>query len=225
MSIWKNITSIFTKSSKVENKPIKENLGASWNSPNGIRYSFPPKDSLDAYGEHAFLYAALQRVTEDLAGLPLQVVKGKGKNQKILESHPVLDLLNNPNTESDGYLFRQQIALDLILSGNCYCLLLGKGKTPQSIVRLHPQETKFSTNENGINGIIHTSFGQSVQYPINKVLWSRTPSYKKGPESMYGTGSVEPLYEDLKSDIHAMQLCSEASPRTRFVRIRNRELF
>lgn len=214
MSIWKNFV-FWKKNTKVENKPQKKNLGASWNSPLGVQYTFPPKESLDAFGEHAYLFAALQRTTEDLAALPLQVVKGKGKNQKIIEDHPVLELLEQPSSDVDGFLFRQQIALDLILSGCCFVLLLGPNKTPSSIIRLHPEETKFVTDETGIIGVINSSYGQSVKYPIEKVLFARNPSYKKGPESVYGTGATQPLFQELKSDINAMLLASEASGKGR----------
>ena len=214
MSIWKNFV-FWKKNTKVENKPEKKNLGASWNSPLGVQYTFPPKESLDAFGEHAYLFAALQRTTEDLAALPLQVVEGKGKNQKILEDHPVLELLENPSSDVDSFLFRQQIALDLILSGCCFVLLLGPNKTPTSIIRLHPEETKFVTDETGIIGVINSSYGQSVKYPIEKVLYARNPSYKKGPQSIYGTGATQPLFQELKSDINALLLASEASGKGR----------
>ena len=218
MPFWKNIKDFFIKSSptKIELKPEKPNLGASWASPYGVKNVFPPKDSLDAFGDHAYLFAALQRCTEDLSALPLQVVSGKGKDQKIIDDHPVLTLLNEPSSQMDGYLFRQQITLDLILNGTFFVLLLGKGKTPTSLIRLHPEETKFVTDDkNGITGVINSSYGQTVQYPIDKILYGRNPSFVKGPKSLYGTGSVQPLYEELKSDINAMLLASEASGKGR----------
>ena len=216
MSIWKTFTGFFQKKAQLEKKPEKPNLGASWVSPFGVRNVFPPKDSLDAFGEHAYLFAALQRTTEDLSALPLQVVTGKGKNKKVIDEHPVIELLNNPSSDVDGYLFRQQITLDLILSGTFFILMLGKGKTPTSLIRLHPEETFFVTDDKkGLVGVKNTSNGSEVYYPLEKVLYGRNPSYIKGPKSLYGTGAVQPLYEELKSDINAMMLASEASGKGR----------
>tara|TARA_R100000664_G_scaffold32784_2_gene48291 strand:+ start:109 stop:2157 length:2049 start_codon:yes stop_codon:yes gene_type:complete len=216
MSIWKNFTSLFVRQPKIEKKPDKPNLGASWVSPHGVKNAFPPKESLDAYGEHAYLFAALQRTTEDISALPLKVISGKGKNQKIIENHPAIDLLNNPSSNVDGYLFRQQITLDLILSGTFFVVMLGKGKYPTSLIRLHPDETTFVTDDKqGLKGVKNTSYGQEVYYPIEKILYGRNPSYSKGPKSLYGTGAVQPLYEELRSDINAMMLASEASGKGR----------
>ena len=216
MSIWKTFSGFFQKKAQVEKTPEKPNLGASWVSPFGVKNVFPPKESLDAFGEHAYLFAALQRTTEDLSALPLQVIAGKGKNKKALDEHPVIELLNNPSADVDGYLFRQQITLDLVLSGTFFILMLGKGKTPTSLIRLHPEETFFVTDDKkGLVGVKNTSNGSEVYYPLEKVLYGRNPSYAKGPKSLYGTGAVQPLYEELKSDINSMLLVSEASGKGR----------
>ena len=213
MSIWKTFTNFFTRSAKIEMKPEKQNLGASWAaSPNGVQAPFPPKESLNAYSEHAYLYAAVTRVSEDLAALPLILTKGKGKNKQIIEDHPVLDLLKQPSSDVDGYLFRQQVVMDLILNGTFWILKLGKSEIPTSLIRLHPEETKFKTDDKkGLVGVINTSYGQSVEYPIDRVLLGRGPTYSKGPQSNYGTPVVQPLYQELLADVNAMMLASTSS--------------
>ena len=217
MNIWKIFSTYFKKgNSKIVTEPVKENRGASWGSSFGVTPSFPPKEALDPYGEHAYLYAAIRRSCEDLAALPLKLIKGKGENATEIFDHPVLDLLNQPSSNVDGYLFRQSLVMDLILNGNFYFLLLGKGEKPVSIVRLHPSETEFVTSsEKGIFAIKNSSFGKVVQYPLNKVFFGRSPSYAKGPKSLYGTGCTEPLFQELKSDTNAMMLCSESSAKGR----------
>ena len=197
-------------------KPKKENLGASWDSPYGNKPVFPSRDALEAYGEHAYLYAAITRCTEDLSALPLKVIRGTGKDSTILDNHPVKDLLSNPSTMMDGYLFRQQITLDLILNGTFFILMIGAGKLPTSLIRLHPEETQFVTDKTiGIKGVKNSSYGQEVIYDIAKVLYGRNASYTKGPKSLYGTGVIQPLYEELKSDTNAMLLASQASAQGR----------
>lgn len=213
MSIWKTFTSFFVRQAKIEEKPDKPNYGVSWgSSPNGTQPVFPPRDALNAYSEHAYLYAAVTRVSEDLAALPLQLTRGKGKDKEIIEDHPVLELLANPNSQSDGYLFRQQLILDLLLNGTFFVLMVGKGEQPTSIMRLHPEETKFVTDDkSGVVGVINTSYGSSVQYPIDRVLVGRNPSFSKGPQSAYGVGVVSPLYRELQADVNSMMLASQAS--------------
>lgn len=213
MSIWKTFTNFFTRSAKIEMKPDKPNLGASWgSSPNGIPAPFPPKETLNAYSEHAYLFAAVTRVSEDLASLPLVLTKGKGKDKAIVTDHPVLELLNQPSSAVDGYLFRQQIVMDLVLNGTFWILKLGISDIPTSLIRLHPEETKFKTDDKkGLIGVINTSYGQSVEYPIDRVLIGRGPTYSKGPQSNYGTPVVQPLYQELLADVNAMLLASTSS--------------
>tara|TARA_Y100001973_G_scaffold106141_1_gene182323 strand:- start:10842 stop:12908 length:2067 start_codon:yes stop_codon:yes gene_type:complete len=217
MSVWKTFKGWFVKSSpKLENKPKEPNRGASWAGSYGGKNPFPPREALDAYGEHAYLYAAIQRISEDLAALPLKLLKGKGKDAKEIVEHPILDLLQQPSTEMDGFLFRQQIAMDLLLSGNCYVLLLGSNRIPSSLARLHPVETSFVTDKKkGIVGVKNVSSGSTVSYPIDRVLFSRLASYALGPKQLYGTGVVQPLFEELRSDYNSMMLVSEASAKGR----------
>ena len=100
MSFWDSLTSIFrTKQAKIESKPEKENHGASWNNPTGVRN--PYKNALPAYGNHGYLYAAINRACEDLSALDLRLVKGRGKSAKEIFEHPILDLLNQPSAAVD----------------------------------------------------------------------------------------------------------------------------
>tara|TARA_R100000231_G_scaffold69740_1_gene55438 strand:+ start:3270 stop:3620 length:351 start_codon:yes stop_codon:yes gene_type:complete len=116
MSIFDSFFGLFrTRSAaKLESKPTKENHGSSWNSPNGVRNPFNALTALEAYGNHGYLYAAITRSCEDLAALPLKVIKGKGKDAVEIADHPLTALLDQPSISVDGYLFRNQIILDLI---------------------------------------------------------------------------------------------------------------
>ena len=207
---WIDFFNIFTKSAKVEKKPTKENHGSSYNS-GGIKNPFSAMSSLQAYGNHGYLYAAITRSCEDLAALPLKLVKGKGKKAKIINDHPVLDLLQNPSVHIDNFLLREQILLDLILSGSCYLLMLGQSEKPESIIRLHPDEVKIVTNELGIAGYEHNSSGSIVVYPPDRILTARNASYHKGPRSLYGVGAVESLRKELAADFNVQSLASQAS--------------
>jgi HK97 family phage portal protein len=199
-----------TKAAQLESKPTKENHGASYNS-GGVKNPFSPMTALQAYANHGYLYAAINRACEDLASLPIKLIKGKGSKAKELMDHPVLELLHNPSTNVDSFLLREQILLDLILSGSCYVLLLGPREKPDSIIRLHPDEVKIVTDKFGIKGYEHNSGGSMVMYPPDRILTARNASYGKGPKSLYGTGAIESLRRELNADINAQNLASQAS--------------
>ena len=210
MGLWNSLSGLFTtKQAKIEKKPDKPNHGASWNNPGGVKN--PYRNALPAYGNHGYLYAAINRACEDLSALDLRLVKGRGREAKEIFEHPVLDLLNQPSSDVDGFLLREQILLDLILSGSCYCVMLGLKDQPTSVIRLHPDEVQVVTNELGIIGYEHTSSGKSVIYPPERILTARNASYAKGSKALYGTGSVEALRRELTSDLNVQDLTSQQS--------------
>lgn len=201
---------LFRSDAKLENKPTKENHGASY-SAGGVKNPFSPMTALEAYGNHGYLYAAINRACEDLASLPIKLMKGKGSKAREIIDHPLVDLLENPSTNVDSFLLREQVLLDLILSGSCYLLMLGTSEKPDSIVRLHPDEVKIVTDQFGIKGYEHNSGGSLVIYPPERILTARNASYEKGPRGLYGTGAIESLRRELNADINSQNLASQAS--------------
>ncbi len=217
-SFWLSrvFSGIFKGYGKKEDKPTEANHGANWNNPYGVDPTYSQQQALSAYGGHGYTYAAVSRSSADLAALPLILTSGKGKNAKVIDDSPVLDLFDEPSTDMDGYLFREQLRTDLMLSGNCYILLLGISDQPDSIIRLHPAEVEIVTDErSGITGYRHESNGQVVIYPPERVLHGRNPTYAKGPKSLYGVGVVEPLTREINADINAQKLASQSSAKGR----------
>lgn len=199
---------------RTDAKPKKIDHGANWNSPYGQRPPYDPKKALEAYGKHAWTHATVSRQAQDIAALPLKLITGKGKDEAQIDNHEFLELMEFPNTNTDYYLFVEQLIVDLRLSGNAYILQLGTSDKPTSLVRLHPGEVQITSDETGITGFAYdTGAGQRVVYPVDKVVHLRNAGYKTGPQSLYGTGIVEVLAADIDSDMNSLSLASEASKR------------
>ena len=214
MAWYDSFSLIFRSFLKTEPKPKQLDHGANWNSPHGERAPYDPSKALSSYGLHSWTHAAVSRQGQDLAALPLKLMKGKGADAQQIEEHPFLELMEFPSTDSDYYLFAEQIIIDLRLTGNAYLLLLGTGSIPSSVVRLHPGLVEITSDETGITGYAYdTGAGQKVVYPVERVIHMRNASYKSGPQSMYGTGVVEVLALDIDSDLNSQKLSSEASKR------------
>jgi HK97 family phage portal protein len=197
----------------VQNKPLVLDHGATYAQPMGVRPTYNPEEAMSAYAGHGYTYAAVSRAAQDLAALPLRLLKGK--NRVLVEEHPVIDLLDKPSSTVDGFLFREQLCTDLILTGNCYILLLGQTDKPTSIVRLHPEDIQPSTDNTGIIGYIYRSGGQTVAYPVERIVHGRLASWKNGPSELIGTGAIEPLARELTADINSQNLVSNASAQAR----------
>ena len=214
MAWYESFGLIFRSLIKTENKPKQLDHGANWNSPHGERAPYDPSKALSSYGLHSWTHAAVSRQAQDLAALPLKLMTGKGADAQQIDDHPFLELVEFPSTTMDYYLFAEQLIIDLRLSGNAYILLLGTSATPTSIVRLHPGEVEITSDESGITGYAYdTGAGQKVVYPVERIIHMRNASYKSGPQSMYGTGVVEVLAQDIDADLNAQRLASQASKR------------
>ena len=139
LTIWERFGTAFDAVFRgLVNRPREVNHGASWAQPSGTRPTFDALNALAAYGVHGYTQAAVVRSAQDLAALPLRVVSGRGQDQREIYEGPLVELLYQPNSNEDGFLFREQIITDLITSGNCYILLLGPSTRPTSLARLHP---------------------------------------------------------------------------------------
>ena len=213
--LGKALDYFFKSNRKVDNKPKNALHGASWNNPYGTKQSFDAINSLSAYAVHGYTHAAVKRASEDLAAIPLRVTSGKGKNTKTIDEGAIVDLLEHPSLSVDGFSLREQLCIDLMLSGNCYLLLLGATLPPVSVVRLHPAEVKIVTNDKGEVSYEHSSSGASVIYPSDRVIHTKTASWNAGPQGLYGTGAIEPLAKEIQADINAQKLVSEASKKGR----------
>ena len=219
MSYWTNLWGAFVGKSyaKEIEKPLDVNRGASWQSAGGVKPTFNQGSALLAYGVHAYTNAAVSRISSDLAALPLKLYRGRGSSKVQIESHPVLDLMENPSSDMSGYLLRAQLVTDLLLSGNCYILILGQSDNkPTSLLRLHPDETKIVTDQKvGLIGYEHSSSGSVVQYPPDRVLHGKNISYAKGAQQVYGCGATEALAREIDADLNSQKLASEASSKGR----------
>ncbi len=219
MNYWANLwNSIIGKSYAEEvSKPLDVNRGASWQSTGGVKPTYSQGSALDAYGVHAYTHAAVARISADLAALRLKLYRKKGFEKDELFEHPALELINNPNSEMTGYLFRAQLMTDLLLAGNCYILMLGASdNSPVSLLRLHPDEVRIMTDiKEGVTGYEHNSSGSVVIYPKDRIIHGKNVSYAKGSAQVYGCGATEALSREIDADLNSQKLASEASSKGR----------
>ncbi len=217
LSFWQRIFYPITKAfAKEVAKPERPAHGADWSRSQGAPNPYPARFSMSAFASHSYVYAAVSRASQDLAALPIKLIKGKGENSSIVEEHPFLDLMDQPSTYKDGFSFREQLIVDLMLSGGCYVLLTGATDTPSSLFRLHPEQTKIITDPKvGIKGFEYTDGGAVVEYPIDRVVYSQSASWASGVSSLYGVGGIQPLSKEINADISAQKLASDSAKKGR----------
>ena len=213
LSFWARIVKALYR---VEEQPERPAHGANWSKPQGQANPYPAKISMSAFASHGYVFAAVSRASQDLAALPLKLIRGRGENSEIIEEHPFLELMDQPSTYVDGFSLREQLIVDLMLTGGCYCLLAGTNEEPASLFRLHPEQTKIITDPIvGIKGFEFTDSGQSVEYPIDRVVFAQNASWGAGVDALYGLGGIQPLQREIGADLSAQKLASDAAKKGR----------
>ena len=121
-------------------------LGGSYRGGSPARPEEDVRESMSAFAAFPWVFAAVQARAAALAGLPLQVLEGDGRNAKPIEDHPFLELMSQPSTHVSGEAFRRQQVVDLTLTGNAFGVVAG-GRDPAAVVRLHPELVTIVPNQ------------------------------------------------------------------------------
>lgn len=212
------LTNLLAKAfGQVESNPQAPEHGASWHVGNGVAPTFSPRQSMAVFGKHAYTHACVSRASQDIASLPIKLLKGQGENTQEIEYHPILDLFMQPSSSVDGYLFREQFIVDLMMTGNVYTLIVGDPKKPTSLYRLHPENVRIIPDPvKMIQGFEYSDGGSSVVYPPERVVHIRNASWDIGSSGeLYGSGLVEALNEEITADINAQRMASSVSKQGR----------
>ena len=202
---------------QVESNPKAPEHGASWAVGNGVSPTFSPRQSMAVFGKHAYTHACVTRASQDIASLPIKLLSGKGEQQTEIDESPVLDLFEQPSTNTDGYLFKEQLIVDLMMTGNCYILIVGDLSRPTSLYRLHPENVRIIPDPvKMIQGYEYNDGGSTAVYPVDRVIHTRSASWDINSNGeLYGSGLVEALNEEITADINAQRMASSVSKQGR----------
>lgn len=74
----------------------------------------------EGYQQNPVVARAVDLIAEAVASIELELYRGRGKQRTAVETHPLLDLLQQPNPEQDGVAFVRAAVSHLMISGNCY---------------------------------------------------------------------------------------------------------
>jgi HK97 family phage portal protein len=169
------------------------------------------------FGKHAYSHACVTRASQDIASLPVKLLRGTGENTTEITDHELLELFNQPSSITDGYLFREQFIVDLMMTGNCYTLIVGDLNKPTSLYRLHPENVRIIPDPvKMIQGYEYSDGGSTVVYAPERIVHIRNASWDNGSSGeLYGSGIVEALNEEITADINAQRMASSVSKQGR----------
>ncbi len=186
-------------------------------------HGFDQLHSMAAMARFAYVYAAATRRAADMASLPIKLYAGnpdRDPDATEIPDHPLLDLLDRPNTEDTGEELRRQCAVDLMLPGNSYLLKVGAATDapPLSLLRYHPDEVRIVPQRHGRRiKCYELGVGEAAQLvDPDLVLHTRGPSWRPGAQGLYGQGNIEALSDELTTKLkareHQMKLAGQGRP-------------
>ena len=185
--------------------------GADYASPLPASRTFNALHSMSAMAAFPYVRACCDAISSDITKLQLQVVRGRGKNAEIVEDHPFLDLMDQTSSRQSGLEFRRQMIVDLVLTGDCFAVI-GKAREPAALIRLHPERVKINSTADGqVSHYEYDSGGSVVHYSYEDVFHVSQTSWTSTPGSLYGSGAIEALNNDLQTDLAASKLAAESA--------------
>lgn len=108
----------------------------------GMQYSnfkhLSPSEAVDIYGSVSPVADAINKIVKEIKTIEPKVKDTK--NDVFLDTHPILDLLDNPNTNKDYSSFIEEFSLFLLITGNTFTVASGPVNRPPSSVTIIPSQ-------------------------------------------------------------------------------------
>ena len=135
----------------------------------GDQMSFMVKTREPTTGEKAYLRGEHRvKPSETLKAR----VGGNPDDLTVIETGPVLGLLNNVNPWTDGYAWRESIYADLQIFGRAFEHVVGEGDAPDELWRMMPQKTKVERDAaEFVSAFLYGSGPDEQTYAPDEVIW------------------------------------------------------
>ncbi len=191
------------------------NMGADFASEPAVQPGYSHENALSAMAAFPWVRAAVLAKCEDIAGLP--VVVRATKRGKAMESHPLLELVDDPGGGQQWECIVRQMVVDLELAGNAYLVPVVTrmaGMVGASVLRLHPSRIEPVASENGLIGSYRHTQTHAV-WPVDAVVHTRHVSWEDGVIGLLGEGHVRSLHQSLTADLEVQKQTAKAAKRGR----------
>ncbi len=125
----------------------------------------------EGYRRNIIAYRAIQLVARNAAGVPFAVYRGRGAARFKLETHPLLQLLREPNAMQGGAEFFESVYAYYLIAGNSYIEASGvPGAVPAELWSLRPDRIKVIPAASGVvAGYRYDLAGQHVDFAVNAI--------------------------------------------------------
>ena len=185
-------------------EPAEYVAGSDFAAAPAVTVPYSPKTAATALLANPWLYKAVNIIAQAYASLPLVLQRRTADGFEDVEEHEVLDLFRAPAPWMTAYQWRAQLMIDLIPGGNAYLLESGgvDGGIPSALLIAEPHRCKIIPGPNGGPlSLEYDEMGATRSYAWSDVIHIRTPACSPDLGRLYGTGIIQPMDPDLRSDI------------------------
>lgn len=175
--------------------------------------SYPVEASMRAMRSNPWVWASVQAVSTDLAGLPLVAETGTGVDRKQTTDHWLLRLLERPSPKVSGRKFRKQLVADLRF-GEAYVRIWRDATgRPVQFGRIPPRMIKPRVAENGEEVGYDLQDGTELRW--DQVLHIADIAIDDDAGVVHGCSPIEPLALSLQVDRDARKQAGRSAKRGR----------
>jgi phage portal protein BeeE len=153
---------------------------------------YPHLRSMSALAAFPWVRACVRAKVDDVGGLPLIAVRGRGLTEQLLD-HPFLALMRNPSPGVTETVLRRQLEADLVLTGNAF-LWLRRTALGFELHRLHPSHMKPVVSRGLLVG-----WRYADEKPLStlEVYHVRDVSWSDDLTMIFGESAIRTLHEGL----------------------------
>ena len=131
------------------------------------------REALKFYAQSTVVSNPVNKVADAFVDTTFILKEKTSKGEEIIRDHPVLDLLNNPSPDYDERLFKACLAINYLLTGEFFSVLLGNISGPPS--EMNPITPPNVTHSKGGDGFLS---GMSVSGDSFKGKYNRDYSFR-----------------------------------------------
>jgi HK97 family phage portal protein len=129
------------------------------------------------YREHVWVYACVNAIAQSISAVPLLFKTGSRKDSQVVESHPLIDLFENPNPMMSGSQFLEATLVYLGLTGEAFYILdrQSEREIPKELWVVHPGRFKEAVDEKTglISGWIYRKGARQIPLQPHEVVFFR----------------------------------------------------
>lgn len=124
----------------------------------------------EAYTKNVIAYKCISLISKLTASVDWKLFEHTDKKD-LIQTHPILDLLNYPNPLTSGSLFFESVISYKLISGNSFMLVVhDSAGTPKELYNLRPDRVSISTDKNGyVNNFIYSTGTKEIKYPVDRI--------------------------------------------------------